>query len=229
MNQENQFSAQQQKLEKSDSEKRNVIPTIHSQNQQFCKICGAPLDEGDLFCIQCGRKIDFSDEEKNSNQDEQKSEIKISSDWLNAAKRQQKIGLEEKLKNHRKEFEKFKSKNDETKSLSVLSKYQSSDAKYFVYKDEKKTEYLIIKSVSGSKISGEIRTVFNNSGFANERFEGTIQGDSLSFHIVQKDFHPLPGEKIIADISFSGIIENDKIAGTIELENGPAFISYVKC
>lgn len=235
MNQENQLSFQQKK---PDSKKQNVIAvldrTIHSQNQRFCKICGAPLDEGDLFCIQCGWKIDFSDE--NSNQKEEKPKIKISSDWLNAAKRQQQNGLEEELKNRRIELEKFKPKNekqgiDEKSSLPALSQNQTSGAKYFVHKDSEKTEYLIIKSVSANAISGEITTLFRDSSFANECFEGTLQGNSLSFRVIQKDLHPAPGYRIIADISFSGIIDEneDKIAGTIERENGSIFITYTKC
>lgn len=233
MNQENQLSKQNQESEKSDSKKQNVIVerTIHSQNQRFCKICGAPLDEGDLFCIQCGWKIDFSDE-----QNDEKSEIKISSDWLNAAKRQQQNGLEDELKSQRKELEKFKPKDekqekDEKSSLPALSQHQTSDAKYFVHKDSEKTEYLIIKSISGNRISGEIRTLFRDSSFANERFEGTLQGNSLTFRVLQKDLHPAPGYRIVADISFSGIFDKDenKIAGTIERENGSVFITYTKC
>lgn len=235
MNQENQLSFQQKK---SDSKKQNVIAgldrTIHSQNQRFCKICGATLGEGDLFCIQCGWKIDFSDE--NSNQKEEKPKIKISSDWLNAAKRQQQNGLEEELKNRRNELEKFTPKNekqkiDEKSSLPALSQNQTSGAKYFVHKDDEKTEYLIIKSVSGNAISGEIKTLFRDSSFANECFEGTLQGNSLSFRVIQKDLHPAPGYRILADISFSGIIDEneDKIAGTIERENGSIFITYTKC
>lgn len=253
MNQENQLSFQQKK---SDSKKQNVIAgldrTIHSQNQRFCKICGATLGEGDLFCIQCGWKIDFSDE--NSNQKEEKPKIKISSDWLNAAKRQQQNGLEEELKNRRIELEKFTPKNEKQKksssknssSLSGLRtsvavrtwtqqssihdfQNQTSGAKYFVHKDDEKTEYLIIKSVSGNTISGEIKTLFRDSSFANECFEGTLQGNSLSFRVVQKDLHPAPGYRILADISFSGIIDEDKIAGTITRESGSLFITYTKC
>lgn len=260
MNQENQLSFQQKK---PDSKKQNIIAgldrTIHSQNQRFCKICGAALGEGDLFCIQCGWKIDFSDE--NSNQKEEKPKIKISSDWLNAAKRQQQNGLEEELKNRRIELEKFKPKNEKqekgsSKNSSSLSEdrmslseskmslsglirqssihdfqNQTSGAKYFVHKDSEKTEYLIIKSVSGNTISGEIKTLFRDSSFANECFEGILQGNSLSFRVIQKDLHPAPGYRILADISFSGIIDEneDKIAGTIERENGSLFITYTKC
>lgn len=206
------------------SQEANFPGNIKNTKPRICKKCGATLDEGNLFCIQCGWKIDFStNETQEKTKDEPQTKIKINSDWLNAARRQQKTGIEEEVKKNREELQNLKG-NEQT----IKSNISKSSSGYFIHKDEEKTEYLIIKNISNGIISGEIRTVFHDSSFANEQFEGVLNENSISFHITQNDLHPSIGHVIVSDCFFSGTIDEDKIAGTMQRENGSCFMRYNK-
>lgn len=118
---------------------------------------------------------------------------------------------------------------------------------YYVHKDSEMSEYIVIKNIDGNQVSGIVLDRFTDGAYGNETFTGTLIGDSLELQIISADLHPCAKisrtylkdnqvikqtvtQIIIENIEFSGILTEEKIAGTWKRKNGKSvFLSYTKC
>ncbi|MBQ0051641.1 MAG: zinc ribbon domain-containing protein [Treponema sp.] len=252
-------------LQKSDS-KSSVV--------RFCTNCGSRLEEGDLFCVECGAKVEAEYEAENASEEFaslnektensaeiEKATIKISPDRLNAiteGRKEYKSSFRNDLKNFTGEdiiskvVPLWNTTEKNSKNLEIQKEFEEKKDKnkrllgYYVHKDSRMTEYIVIKHIEGNQVSGIISDRFTNGGYGTEYFSGTLNDELLNLRIVSTDLHPpamiirnfweknsFVTEKetfsITADYSFSGIICDGKISGTWNRANGTSkFLTYIK-
>lgn len=195
-------------------------------NIKVCRNCGASLEENNLFCTECGTKIEVENNHILSKEVEKKSHDVSSSinlDRLNAAKKQsintileskQKFGVPSARK---------------LEAIKTLKLVENDIIGLYVDEDSNWKQYLSIENISGNHLSGVVNTRFYEC-YTVETFTGTLKGKDLKLTVTDWDFHNAEknGKKLRKYYSFSGVLEDDKISGTWEMENGSGFISYYR-
>lgn len=211
-------------------------------NIKVCRNCGASLEENNLFCTECGTKIEVENNHILSKDVEKKSHDVSSSinlDRLNAAKRQ---SINTILVSKQKFVVPSARKLEAIKTLKLV---ENDIIGLYVHEYSNWVGYLSIENISGNHLSGVLNTRFKEgSNYTVETFTGTLKGKDLKLTVTDWDFHNaeknrmriiengdsayIVKHKLVKYYSFSGVLEDDKIAGTWETEDGSSFISYYR-
>ena len=86
------WSQNEDELKKEQSAAASIAENAKTERPKFCVHCGAPLEDGDDFCTECGHKIEseiVAEEQsaaRTSARKESRSEQKISSDRMASIK-----------------------------------------------------------------------------------------------------------------------------------------------
>ena len=210
------------KLEKS-SNKEIII--------KYCTNCGHQLESDDIFCDECGSKIEQVEsviiaetEEKNI----EEHPLSISSDRRTSILQTNKIKSGEIEEEQRKTAISAMSIVTETKDVKAKKELEEK-AKllgYYVYKDSYMTQYLVIEEIQENTAKAFVKTTFSIGGYSTEFYEGTIFDDEIHLHLVDSDLHPPTGgmqffmntPKVLnytiqVSENFDGRIDDKEIAG----------------
>ncbi len=199
---------------------------------RFCTNCGKPLEEGDVFCDECGNKIEQEENsiiiEEDSQIFEQKP-IEISSDRMASIIQTNKIKSGETDVDFINSTLSTISAVTETKEIKVKKELEEL-AKllgYYVYRDSYMTQYLIIEQIDGNNVKASVKTTFSNGGYSTEFYEGTLSGDKIYLTMYDADLHPPSAEiqftfnipkiinfKIETSEKFNGTINENQISGS---------------
>lgn len=211
-----------------DSEKYKSIKLgkLRSDNgtPRFCIHCGAPLEDGDIFCCECGTKIE------NEVIDKDNREIpRISSDRMASIIETSKIKTGEVIEASRKSKDIDESLN-KASNEQVLRKPLEKVLLpgYYVYKGKNMTQYLSIDDVHGNTVKATVKTNFSNLSYCTELYEGSFSDGRLILHIIASDLHPISGLSIRLSEDFTGDVVENTISGnfTGEFSNSVVFKKY---
>ena len=224
------WSQNEDELKKEQSAAASIAENAKTERPKFCVHCGAPLEDGDEFCTECGHKIEseiVAEEQsaaRTSARKESRSEQKISSDRMASIKETGRVkegGAVDLLKKNKgKPQGAFKTEiaKSEVKATTTLK------TGWYMCESRDQRMYLIIESVSGGSVCATLKTTFYNGGYATSCWTGTLAGDSLSLTVQKKDLHPLPEQRweTFTDVTtithsilvcdyFSGTVFQDRI------------------
>lgn len=212
------YGEDEEKQKDSRKQNQDFLKKLKKTHNKFCINCGTVLNEGDIFCTECGKKIE---EEINEPEEifvpEQKFEEKrISSDRMNSilqTKMHTQGTFDENVKEIvSKNFDSFNTKLSE-KRVDYISKNKKNYQGIYVYKDNEKTMYLQINEYFGNNITATIKSLFTDGGFSTECYDGTISNGNIVLSLSNYDLHPLPPRK---ETKFSRIFVNTRtITSTI--------------
>ena len=219
---------------------------------RFCTKCGSRIEDDNKFCTECGFpvEVDAEDnyenvEEENKNKSRKIPSISINSDRIKAALEQRNNIASDNKKNETKELFRIPEIPNNLFLTSEKKNAKHDILGYYVFKNQERSEYLVIENIEGSKVTGYLTEKFSDNSYANESFEGTLKDDALVLNITGWDLHPAPQtihteyssncitksieKKIIRrDISFLGIVHENEISGLWILEDGKLPVSYTK-
>ncbi|MBQ6780844.1 MAG: zinc ribbon domain-containing protein [Treponema sp.] len=238
------FTSQSAQTPQSENamQKEEAASTNGQKITRFCTNCGSPLEADDLFCSECGCKIELEeeavvieeDETETSVQEEQTS-VTISSDRMASILQTNRIKAGEATDELKKPALPSVAGKSETKEMCAwqTAEKKSTIVGYYMRSDEIMTQYLIIESVRGNTVTASVRTTFVNGGYATESYEGTLFDDKLRLRMVNADLHPPPDEthvffgkiqtvhhSIRRSEHFEGIANGDTISGAFSGEWG---------
>lgn len=206
---------------------------------KVCKNCGTSIEEGNLFCTECGLKIEFEQSiVKTESADEKRY---INSDRLNSAKKQ----TVETILELKKQMNKIKPLQKQ-KAVKLNKTIDNISGCYF-YENMYFKEFILIEKISGNAINGsfKINLKINTALFAIGKINGTLREKDLEFSVTDWDSHSIKSTDFKRDTngnitrienfirflnhsSFSGVLEKDKIVGNWSGE-AKRFASYTKC
>ena len=187
----------------------------------FCTCCGSPLEKGDVFCSECGIKIEDENLVTENCEIVEQNPIRISSDRMASILETNKIKKGEGVEEFRKNSLIEKLDDSNSKNFSLCG--------YYVRKDSNMTQYLIIDSVEGNQIKAQIKTIFTNGGYSTEFYEGSFSDNEIHLSIENSDLHP-PASEIRVDKgiintvhyeiqlseNFDGVISENLISGSFK-------------
>ncbi len=205
-------------LSEKSIQKKDITSPGKNGYTRYCTNCGAPLEEGDLFCSECGNKIELEEdvvaiEEK---------PVNISKDRMSSILETQNLkkGIINNTAKKKDVPELLKIKNlPQLKTVNLSGNYVSYDT-YM-------TQYLTIESIQENIVKASIKTIFDKGGYSTEFYQGTFVDNHLHLSMVDSDLHPLPddfipflGENntvhhtIKTSEVFDGIVNGDIITGS---------------
>ena len=200
--------------------------------KRVCARCGAELDDDNLFCIECGSKIEpliqetaqSRAQEITANSESPAEEI--SPDRMASILETTKIKAGE-IPNELRILSPLVGaplSDTRTISLSAPQKKSLSPGTY-VYNGQNMTQYLFINDISGNIVSASVKTNFDNLSYSTEFYEGYFSNGQLNLHIVSSDLHPVPGLSIRLSENFTGTVRENSISGnfTGEFSNSVIF------
>lgn len=208
----NQFFSQENQETSKQFKTQNINITEHKKIR-FCQNCGSKLDDRDLFCTECGEKVEIVQNIEQEPKTEEQPKVQISKDRMNAI-----LNAREDLKSTFSDDVKRLTKDNKSSikelSISQNQKISQNDNRtgFYIHKDSIKTEYLIIESIEGNSVTGKIRDSFHETnGYGNEFFSGTIIDNSIEINRIQRQNTNCI---FIWDLHFSGAISDNTISGT---------------
>lgn len=219
---------------KKNSQKKDLISSKLQPYAKFCTNCGHQLEADDLFCDECGTKIEQVEsviiaetEEKNI----EEHPLSISSDRMASILETNKIKSGEIEEEQRKTAISAISIVTETKDVKAKKELEEK-AKllgYYVHKNSYMTQYLIIENIEGKNVFATIRTTFEKGGYSTEFYQGLLNNNEIHLHLVDSDLHPPPTElkfldngiipvnyTIYTSEQFDGVIDDEKISGAFK-------------
>ena len=217
---------------------------------RFCTKCGSRIEDDNKFCTECGFPVEVEDNneavvEEKTNESRKIPSISINSDRIKAALEQRNNIASHNKKNETKELFRIPEIPNNLFLTSEKKNAKHDILGYYVFKNQERSEYLVIKNIEGSKVTGYLTEKFSDNSYANESFEGTLKDDALVLNITGWDLHPAPQtihteyssncitksieKKIIRrDILFFGVVHENEISGLWILEDGKLPVSYTK-
>ena len=217
---------------------------------RFCTKCGSRIEDDNKFCTECGFPVEVEDnneavEEEKTNESRKIPSLSINSDRIKAVLEQRNNITSDNKKNATKELFGIPEIPNNLFLTSEKKNTKHDILGYYVFKNQERSEYLVIKNIEGSKVTGYLTEKFSDNSYANESFEGTLKNDALVLNITGWDLHPAPQtihteyssncitksieKKIIRkDISFLGVVHENEISGLWILEDGKLPVSYTK-
>lgn len=193
------FEAQQMEVE---SKQDKLRPDTGAP--RFCIYCGAPLEDGDVFCCECGSRIET-----------EASKIvpaaEISSDRMASIMETQQI--------------KAGIITDKFRKSKFLERTKTLLPGYYVYEGQYMTQHLSIDEVQGNSVRATVKTNFRNLSYSTEFYEGSFSDGRLVLHITTSDLHPITGFSIMLSEGFTGEVVENSISGifTGEFSNSVVF------
>lgn len=234
------FSSEQSPL----SEKSTNTSFDGQIHGRFCANCNSPLEDDDLFCSECGCKIEQEESAITIEDDEEVKEQMpafISSDRMASILQTNRIkagAMEDDFRNVY-PFNAIVANAIQTKNAKLEEK--SSLLGYYVHTDSYMTQYFIIESIQGNCVKALVKTLFDNGSYSTEFYEGTLSDGNLQLQIVDSDLHPLPDElqfffgttqmvhhSIKLSENFVGIVREDAILGSFAGQFSKAVV-FRKC
>ena len=217
-------------------EKTNNIHFSHTNDiPRFCIHCGSPLEVGDVFCCECGSKIEntaTADDTKKTEKGIENSNIafitKVPSDRMASILETSKVKSGEISNDYHKPelaltrlFTKANTNKDVVKKTLDIKQLHG----YYIYKGLNMTQYLSIDDVQDNSIKATVKTNFTNLSFSTEFYEGSFSDGKIILHITHSDLHPIPGGSIKLSETFTGEIGENEILGnfTGEFSNSVVF------
>ena len=206
-----------------------------SPTKRVCSHCGAELDDDNLFCIECGAKIEPLVQEMAQNRaqeiaaNKETSNDEIPSDRMASIFETTKIKAGE-IPSELKKLNPLAEaplSNTRAISLSAPQKKSLSPGSY-VYNGQNMTQYLFINEIRGNIVSAFVKTNFTNLSYSTEFYEGTIIEDKIRLHIVNSDLHPAAGFSIRLSEHFDGTVREKSISGNFTGEFSSSAI-FIKC
>ena len=219
---------------KKNSQKKDLISSKLQPYAKFCTNCGHQLEADDLFCDECGTKIEQVESviiEETKEKNIEKNPVNISSDRMAS------ILETNKLKSGEIEEEQRQSS---ISAISIITETNEEKAKkqleetakilgYYVHKNSYMTQYLIIENIEGKNVFATIRTTFENGGYSTEFYQGLLNNNEIHLSMVDSDLHPPPTElkfldngiipvnyTIYTSEQFDGVIDDEKISGAFK-------------
>lgn len=191
-------AARPQKAEES-AQKKERAATDARACARFCTGCGSPLEPGDLFCPECGGKVE--QEEAASTTEEggqilEREPVAISPDRMASILQTGGLKRGELADGFMNSALPAVANGTEARGLHgrrSLGK-RTALSGYYVHRDSCMTQYLVIESVHGSGVKASVRTTYVNGGYSTEFYEGTFSGNELHLRMVGSDLHPPPDE-----------------------------------
>lgn len=219
---------------KKNSQKKDLISSKLQPYAKFCTNCGHQLEADDLFCDECGTKIEQVESviiEETKEKNIEKNPVNISSDRMASILETNKIKSGKIEEEQRKTAISAISIVTETKDVKAKKELEEK-AKllgYYVYKDSYMTQYLIIENIEGKNVFATIRTTFENGGYSTEFYQGLLNNNEIHLSMVDSDLHPPPTElkfldngiipvnyTIYTSEQFDGVIDDEKISGAFK-------------
>ena len=219
---------------KENSQKKDLISSKLQLYAKFCTNCGHQLEADDLFCDECGTKIEQVESviiEETKEKNIEKNPVNISSDRMASILETNKIKSGEIEEEQR---------QSSISAISIITETNEEKAKkqleekakilgYYVHKNSYMTQYLIIENIQNDNVKASVKTTFSNGGYSTEFYEGTLSGNELRLHMVDSDLHPPPTElkfldngiipvnyTIYTSEQFDGVIDDEKISGAFK-------------
>lgn len=241
----NVFAQAQSKNAAENQKRQEEFRHIRNERPKFCIHCGAPLEDGDEFCTECGEKIESElaveeTVEATASSTEIRPAQKINSDRLASIRETACVksgGVTDEFRKN-----KLESQTANQLSLAESAAQAKSTLKtgYYVYRDSEKTQYLRIESICGCHVTASVKSTFNNGGYATEHYTGTINCDNIELSVSETDLHPLPNKRLetMTDITtvthsikvsehFSGTVFENRITGNFS-GHFNQYVTFVK-
>lgn len=237
------FSSEQSPLSKKNTLKNTNTSFGEQIHGRFCTNCNSPLEDDDLFCSECGCKIEQEESAIIIEDDEEVKEqtpVFISPDRMASilqTNRMKEGIIEDDFRNVH-PFNDIVVKAIQTKN--AIEK-KSSLLGHYVHRDKYMTQYFIIESIQGNCVKALVKTLFDNGSYSTEFYEGTLSDGNLHLQIVDSDLHPLPDElqfffgtmqmvhhSIKLSENFVGIVREDAILGSFSGQFSKAVV-FRKC
>ena len=219
---------------KKNSQKKDFISSKLKPYAKFCTNCGHQLEADDLFCDECGTKIEQVESviiEETKEKSIEKNPVNISSDRMASILETNKI----KSGDFSDEFTKPDLsllingiETEEQKTIKQLEE-KAKILGYYIHTNSYMTQYLIIENIQNDNVKASVKTTFSNGGYSTEFYEGTLSGNELHLHMVDSDLHPPPTElkfldngiipvnyTIYTSEQFDGVIDDEKISGAFK-------------
>ena len=219
---------------KKNSQKKDFISSKLQPYAKFCTNCGHQLEADDLFCDECGTKIEQVESviiEETKEKNIEKNPVNISSDRMASILETNKIKSGDFSDEFTKpdlsllingiETEEQKAKKQLEEKAKLLG--------YYIHTNSYMTQYLIIENIQNDNVKASVKTTFSNGGYSAEFYEGTLSGNELHLHMVDSDLHPPPTElkfldngiipvnyTIYTSEQFDGVIDGEKISGAFK-------------
>ena len=216
---------------KKNSQKKDLISSKLQPYVKFCTNCGHQLEADDLFCDECGTKIEQVESviiEETKEKNIEKNPVNISSDRMASILETNKI----KSGDFSDEFTKPDLsllingiETEEQKSIKQLEE-KTKLLGYYIHTNSYMTQYLIIENIQNDNVKASVKTTFSNGGYSTEFYEGILSGNELHLHMVDSDLHPPATELDFSDNSikpiryviqvsenFDGIVNENTISG----------------
>ena len=224
--------SENRQVQQPKSKTKEVAPSKMRVFPKFCIDCGSPLELGDIFCSECGCKIQEEEFvvsiERNVEVIEENPVI-ILSDRMASILQTNKLKVGEFSEDFIKpDLSIFANgiETDEQKAIKQLEE-KAKFLRYYVYKNSYMTQYLIIENIENDNVRASVKTTFSNGGYSTEFYEGTLSEKKLLLEMVASDLHPptpdlefsgnsiKPVRYVIQTSEhFAGIIGKNEITGT---------------
>lgn len=188
---------------------------------RFCIHCGAPLEAGDVFCCECGTKIENKAVGEGCIEN-----YRITSDRMASIIETSSIKAGEMIEVPRKSEFIDGSLNTAINKHTLKNHLEKMLLPgYYVYKGRNMTQYLSIDDVQGNTVRATVKTNFSNLSYCTEFYEGTFSDGRLVLHITDSDLHPISGLSIMLSEVFTGDVVENSISGkfTGEFSNSVVF------
>lgn len=217
---------------------------------RFCTKCGSRIEDDNRFCTECGFPVEVEDNneavvEEKTNENRKIPSLSINSDRIKAALEQRNNITSDNKKNATKELFGIPEIPNNLFLTSEKKNTKHDILGYYVFKNQERSEYLVIKNIEGSKVTGYLTEKFSDNSYGNESFEGTLQENAIVLKVNGWDLHPAPQKThteyssgcitksieqytIRKDISFLGAVRENEISGIWFLEDGKLSITYTK-
>lgn len=219
---------------KKNSQKKDLISSKLQPYAKFCTNCGHQLEADDLFCDECGTKIEQVESviiEETKEKNIEKNPVNISSDRMASILETNKIKSGDFSDEFTKPDLSLLINGIETEEQKTIKQLEEKNKLlgYYVHKNSYMTQYLIIENIEGKNVFATIRTTFENGGYSTEFYQGLLNNNEIHLSMVDSDLHPPPTElkfldngiipvnyTIYTSEQFDGIIDDEKISGAFK-------------
>ena len=210
-----QFEESSSRAEEICEKKTTSVPYKKKYNR-YCTNCGFPLEDEDVFCIECGSKNQYEESDSTIEKVEYCKEhdtAGISPDRMISILETAKLKSGQMSDEFRKKHLSFCDSFFSGKTVKLESMVQKSSLSpsYYVYKDDIMTQYFSIDNVQGCLVKASVKTKFNNLSYSVEFYEGSIADNILSLHITSSELHPINGISIKLSEELSCLIGEKSI------------------
>ena len=206
-----------------------------SPTKRVCSHCGAELDDDNLFCIECGAKIEPLVQEMAQNRaqeiaaNKETSNDEIPSDRMASILETTKIKAGEIPSELKRLSPLAEAPLSDTRAISLSAPQKKSlSPGSYVYNGQNMTQYLFINDIRGNMVSAFVKTNFTNLSYSTEFYEGTFSNGELKLHIINSDLHPIHGLSIKLSENFTGTVGENSISGSFTGEFSNSVI-FRKC